>query len=176
MESSWFLFFVLNGLQVFCSAVRCIILRICSLLVYMGRHKFHDLNCTSPEKKNHTKIVNQMLFFTGGFSWRDSTSFPGLFKYLSGKTGEESWTGSWYQSHPLLPANSFRSRTRSSKSSVAMSMVLIKARQVVMYGTTSAFFNSLMIKLNLYLCPLVSCVLKSEKNIEVSTNAHLRCN
>ena len=44
---------------------------------------------------------------------------------------------------------------------------------MVMYGTTSAFFNSLIIKLNLYLCPLVSCVLKSEKNIEVSTNAHL---
>lgn len=46
----------------------------------------------------------------------------------------------------------------------------MKARHVVMYGTTSAFFNSLMIKLNLYLCPLVSCVLKSEKNIEVSTS------
>ena len=146
------------------------------MLVYMRRQKFHDLNCTSPEKKNHTKIVHQMLLFSGGFSWRDPTSLSGIFKYLRDKTWEESWTGSLYQSHPLSPANSFRSRTRSSKSSVAMSMVLIKARQVVMYGTTSAFFNSLMIKLNLYLCPLVSCVLKSEKNIEVSTNAHLRCN
>ena len=69
--------------------------------------------------------MNQILLFSGGFSF--------------------------------LPENSFRSRTRSSKSSVAMSMVLMKAKHVVMYGTTSAFFNSLMIKLNLYLCPLVSC-------------------
>ena len=48
------------------------------------------------------------------------------------------------------PANSFLRRTRSSKSSVAMSIVLMKAKHVVMYGIISAFLSSLMIKLNLY--------------------------
>ena len=65
------------------------------------------------------------------------------------------------------PANSFLRRTRSSKSSVAMSIVLMKAKHVVMYGITSAFLSSLMIKLNLYRWPLVSCGWNEMKRINV---------
>ena len=130
---------------------QCILSPICFLLGYMGRRQFHDLEFSYSSKE---KELTQTRWFKTAFSFG----------------------GSWYQSLSFSPANSFRSRTRSSKSSVAMSMVLIKARHVVMYGTTSAFFNSLMIKLNLYLCPLVSWVLKSEKNIEVNTNVHRRSN
>ena len=65
------------------------------------------------------------------------------------------------------PANSFLRRTRSSKSSVAMSIVLMKAKHVVMYGITSAFLSSLMIKLNLYRWPLVSCGWNEIKRIKV---------
>lgn len=74
-----------RSLGLFAPQCRALFCGFAFFLVYKGRQKFHDLNCTSPEKKNHTEIVNQILLFSGGFSWRDPTSFQGTFQISKGK-------------------------------------------------------------------------------------------